>query len=96
MARPTFWFFQKLWQKLYDQIIVNESQMQKLKQLLNDKSSNVILLPTHKSYMDFILIGYIHYHFKLEYPFVCGDDALFSLALISLLIKSTNGFYVNS
>lgn len=63
-----------------------------LKQLIESKESNVILLPTHKSYMDFILIGYLHYHFELDYPFVCGDDALYSASLISLLIKSTNGF----
>jgi hypothetical protein len=43
--------------------------------------------------MDSILIGYIHYHYKLPYPFVCGSEAFFTLALISIIIKSTNGFY---
>ena len=46
--------------------------------------------------MDSILLGYIHYHFKLDYPFVCGSEAFFSLAMISIIMKSTNGFYFNS
>lgn len=45
--------------------------------------------------MDSILIGYIHYHFKMAYPFVCGSEAFFSLALVGFIIKSTNGFYLN-
>lgn len=56
----------------------------------------MVLVPTHKSYMDSILLGYIHYHYKLDYPFVCGSEAFFALALISIIIKSTNGFYFNS
>jgi hypothetical protein len=79
-----------------DQIIVNESQLKELRTLLHSKSSNVVLVPTHKSYMDSILLGYIHYHYKLDYPFVCGSEAFFALALISIIIKSTNGFYFNS
>jgi glycerol-3-phosphate O-acyltransferase len=45
--------------------------------------------------MDFVLISYLHYHFKLDYPFVCGDNALFSLALISLIMKAGNSFQFN-
>lgn len=81
---------------MYDQIIVNESQLKELKTLLDSKSSNVVLVPTHKSYMDSILLGYIHYHYKLDYPFICGSEAFFALALISIIIKSTNGFYFNA
>ena len=75
---------------------MNESQLKELRNLLNSKTSNVVLVPTHKSYMDSILLGYIHYHYKLDYPFVCGSEAFFALALISIIIKSTNGFYFNS
>jgi glycerol-3-phosphate O-acyltransferase len=45
--------------------------------------------------MDSILLSYIHYHFKLEYPFVCGCESFFSLAMISIFMKYTNGFYLN-
>ena len=96
VVRSALWVFQKIWQRVYDQIIVNESQLKELRDLLQSKHSNVVLVPTHKSYMDSILLGYIHYHYKLDYPFVCGSEAFFSLALISILIKSTNGFHFNS
>ncbi len=95
VLRSFLWIFQKIWQKFYDQIIVNESQLSQLKSILLNKDQNVVLVPTHKSYMDSILLGYIHYHYKLEYPFVCGSEAFFALVLIGIIIKSTNGFYYN-
>jgi len=66
-----------------------------VRELLDNKDNTVVLMPTHRSYMDSILVGYIHYHFKLAYPFVCGSEAFFSLALISFFIKATNGFYLD-
>lgn len=61
VVRPALWIFSKIWQKVYDQIIVNESQLQSLRDVIGSKNNNVILVPTHKSYMDSILIGFIHY-----------------------------------
>ena len=46
---------------------------------MNQKNENVMLVPAHKSYMDFILLAYIHYHFEMEHPFVCGDEAIFGI-----------------
>lgn len=45
--------------------------------------------------MDSILLGYVHYHYKLEYPFACGSEAFLALALVGMIMKSTNGFYFN-
>jgi glycerol-3-phosphate O-acyltransferase len=81
---------------VYEQIIVNESQLNELRALLQSKTDNVVLVPTHKSYMDSILLSYIHYHFKLEFPFACGNEAFFSLAIISILMKANNGFYLDN
>lgn len=62
---------------------------------MGNKRAHVVLMPTHKSLMDSILVGYIHYHYKLPYPFVSGSEAFFTLAVISVIIKSTNGFYLD-
>jgi glycerol-3-phosphate O-acyltransferase len=52
-------------------------------------------MPTHKSYLDFIILGYVHYYLKVEHPFVCQDEALFNIAFFSYLIKSGGGFKLN-
>ena len=60
------------------------------------KKDNYILVPTHKSYMDFILLGFVHYHFQVSPPFLCGDEVLFNLGIASYLMKSTTGFKISS
>lgn len=63
---------------------------------MESKDSNVVLVPTHKSYFDFLLIAFIHYHYKLDLPFTCGDEQFFNVAIIRYLLKSGGGFFLNS
>jgi hypothetical protein len=42
--------------------------------------------------MDFLLIAYIHYHYKMDHPLVCGDESMFGVALIGYIFKSNGGF----
>lgn len=94
--RPTLWMFNKIWQRIYDQIVVNESGLNQLRELIAAKKDNIVLLPVHKSYVDFILIAYIHFHYKLDFPYTCGDEVLHNITLISYLLKSGGGFFNNT
>ncbi len=42
--------------------------------------------------MDFVFLAYIHYIYEFDIPFVCGDEALFQLNIISYLIQQSGGF----
>ena len=72
-VRPLLWVLSKVWQRIYDQIIVNVNGLDMIRSLLDSNSSSIVLMPTHKSYLDFLLIAYVHYHYKLDLPFTCGD-----------------------
>jgi glycerol-3-phosphate O-acyltransferase len=52
----------------------------------------VVLLPTHKSFLDLWLLSFIHQETGTEMPFVCGDTQLFQLAFLSTFIKNNGGF----
>lgn len=43
--------FHKAFECLFDRVIVEETQMQKLKHVVQTASGPVMLLPTHRSYM---------------------------------------------
>ncbi|CDW87851.1 male sterility protein [Stylonychia lemnae] len=94
-VRPMLWLLSKIWQRIYDQIIVNESGLNNLKQLLQKKDQGVILVPTHKSFIDFLLVAYIHYHYQMDLPFTCGEEQLFKIALIKFFLRSGGGFFQN-
>lgn len=87
--------FYKIWHKVYSQIQINSAQVESLKSLLHEKKDNYILVPTHKSYMDFILLAFVHYYYQVEYPFVCGEETLFQVSFFRHLIKSSGAFKMN-
>ncbi|CDW80559.1 male sterility protein [Stylonychia lemnae] len=95
-VRPMLWLVSKIWQRIYDQIIVNEQGLEGLRQLMQQKDQGIILVPTHKSYIDFLLVAYIHYHFKLDLPFTCGDEAFYGVAVAKFFLQSGGGFFSNN
>ena len=58
-----FSLLNKVWSNAYDQIVVNEDEIFNIKKLITDKKDDVFLIPANKSYVDFMLIGYLHFYF---------------------------------
>ena len=55
-----------------------------------------MLVPRHNSYMDFLLIVYIHYHYQIDIPFTCGPEDMLNIGIITYLLRSGGGFFLNS
>lgn len=87
--KAAMYSFLKLWNRVYDQIIVNLDQVNEIAALIKRKREHVVLLPTHKSFMDLWIIGFIHLQQGIEYPFVTGNQSIFGLAFISTLFKQS-------
>jgi len=85
---------QKFYRRAFDQIIINETQVRKLKDLVNKSKEPVVLVPTHKSYMDFWLLTYICYYYDIDLPFVCGNENFMNIALITRILRGCGGFFV--
>lgn len=59
------------------------------------KDAPVIILPTHKSYMDFLLISYIMFDSQTPLPIVAtGDNFKAMGSIMTDYLKSTGGFLV--
>lgn len=43
-----------------------------MKQILERNNQTVILIPSFKSYLDFVLLSYIHMIYEIDLPFVIG------------------------
>ena len=52
-----------------------------------------MLLPTHRSYIDFLIVSYIFFLYKLKLPYIISDEALMNAYLIPFLIKSSGAFF---
>jgi len=54
----------------------------KLKDIINQGKGNIILCPTHRSYVDFLIVSYILFHFKMEVPYICAGEDFLNMAVV--------------
>lgn len=71
--KTTMYLFLRFWDRTFSQVIINRDQLLKIKALIESHQKNVVLLPTHKSFIDMWLLSFIHQEEGIDLPFVCGD-----------------------
>ena len=52
-----------------------------------------MLLPTHRSYLDFLIISYVFFVHNLRLPNFIADEAILQARLLPFLIKSCGAFF---
>ena len=69
--------------------------MQALKALVNRKKHQVILMPSFRSYADFILISYLHVIYEIDLPFIAGLEKYDEVSLYQKVLRRCGGFWVD-
>lgn len=82
----------KIMKKIYRKILINEDGIEKLRSTMVD--TPVILLPTHRSYADFLLISYIAYHYNLPLPVIAAGMDFMNMAVIGDKLRGSGAFYI--
>lgn len=82
----------KIMKKIYGKVLINEDGIEKLRSTLVD--TPVILLPTHRSYADFLLVSYIAYHYNLPLPVIAAGMDFMNMAIIGDKLRGSGAFYI--
>ena len=72
-------------------IVVNE-EMIKIIEKLENKGS-IIFIPNNTSYVDFLIISYILYAYKLKCPFVNSTEDFLNISILSKILRSSGAFF---
>lgn len=88
------WFLRKIWKTMYDQIVINSTQLDHIKKLMESKSGNIILCPTHRSYMDFLIVSYIMFAFKMDMPHICAGDDFLNITFVHHILRRSGAFFM--
>lgn len=92
-----FYFSHKLWKQIFEQIIVNNKQIEAIKKILSTaEPQTVVFAPTHKSFMDFWLISYVCFHYKLPLPLIAAPERFHSMRVVSKILRLCGGFFVKN
>ncbi|EER14296.1 Dihydroxyacetone phosphate acyltransferase, putative [Perkinsus marinus ATCC 50983] len=78
---------------IYDRVLVNHDGLEKLKEL-NKRGAKVLLLPTHRSYIDFLVLSYICFYADIRLPFIATGDNFFSIVGIWKILQHSGAFFM--
>lgn len=82
----------KIFKRLYGKVLCNMEGIQKLAKAVREYP--VILLPSHRSYIDFLLISFIMYTYDLAIPVIAAGEDLSHMTLIGHLLRSSGAFFI--
>ena len=94
VVRLEAWVLTKFFKSIYEKVIVNESVFEYMRTVEEEMKIPIVLIPTNKSYMDFMILSFLFFSYKLKCPFVASNEALLNMALIPYLLKSSGAFFI--
>eukprot|EP01130_Rhizamoeba_saxonica_P010632 TRINITY_DN4372_c0_g1_i2.p1 TRINITY_DN4372_c0_g1~~TRINITY_DN4372_c0_g1_i2.p1 ORF type:complete len:170 (-),score=26.08 TRINITY_DN4372_c0_g1_i2:27-536(-) len=94
--RPFAFSVEKVLHRLYSSIHVVENELERLKSyaLRAEKEKiPLILLPTHKSHVDYLVISLLFYHTNISLPFIAAGENL-NIPILGKLLCSSGAFFI--
>jgi len=93
--RTFAWMLRKVWRQMFDKILVHEAGIERVSILARNnvaspKATPIVLLPSHRSYADFLLLSYVFFAYNLPVPHIAAaeDFAKLGKGLLLLLLLS--------
>uniref|UniRef100_A0A8C5M7Q7 Glyceronephosphate O-acyltransferase n=1 Tax=Leptobrachium leishanense TaxID=445787 RepID=A0A8C5M7Q7_9ANUR len=82
----------KIFKKLFRKVCVNEEGIQRLTQVIQEHP--VVLLPSHRSYIDFLMMSYILYTYDLALPVIAAGMDFMSMRIVGELLRMSGAFFM--
>ncbi|KAK6997966.1 dihydroxyacetone phosphate acyltransferase [Biomphalaria glabrata] len=82
----------KIFKALYQRIYVNVDGIQKVRGMV--KEYPILLMPSHRSYMDFLLMSYVFYHYDLPLPVIAAAMDFLGMKFVGWLLRNSGAFYI--
>uniref|UniRef100_A0A669DXX9 Glyceronephosphate O-acyltransferase n=1 Tax=Oreochromis niloticus TaxID=8128 RepID=A0A669DXX9_ORENI len=82
----------KVFKTLFRSICINEEGLQRLQQAIHNHP--VVLLPSHRSYMDFLLMSYILYTYDLALPVIAAGMDFMGMKVVGEMLRMSGAFFI--
>ncbi|KAL6095701.1 gnpat [Pungitius sinensis] len=82
----------KVLKRILTGIHVNTEGLNALKQAIQE--SPVILLPNHRSYLDFLVISYVMFTYDIPLPVIAAGIALIRMRVVGEIIRRSGAFFI--
>lgn len=79
---------------VYDKIVVDEAAVEALRNFDFKKYGPIVFMPSHRSYMDFLMLSYILFTFSIKTPQIVAAEDFLGMALIPILLRGSGAFFI--
>ena len=87
--------FKKIWKKIYESIQVDKAGLEALQDLVKkNQKSSFIYIPTHRSYIDFLIISYIAYACALPLPYIAAGEDFLGILIVRWIFRHSGAFFI--
>lgn len=80
-----------VWHNIYDGLVVKHDQLNKIRQVAGKHP--VVLVPMHRSHIDYLLISHIFYSNNITFPHICAGDNM-NFWPVGRLVRKCGGFFI--
>ena len=77
--------------RMYTELEVDEGGIERVREAA--KQGTVVLLPSHKSHVDYIVLTYVLYHHHLQIPLIAAGDNL-NFAPVGPILRRAGAFFI--
>ncbi|KAG5846616.1 hypothetical protein ANANG_G00116870 [Anguilla anguilla] len=82
----------KAFKTLFRSVRVNEEGIQRLQQAIQEHP--VVLLPSHRSYIDFLMMSYVLYTYDLALPVIAAGMDFLGMKVIGEMLRMSGAFFI--
>eukprot|EP00211_Chloroparvula_japonica_P000283 CAMPEP_0119132420 /NCGR_PEP_ID=MMETSP1310-20130426/11825_1 /TAXON_ID=464262 /ORGANISM="Genus nov. species nov., Strain RCC2339" /LENGTH=1239 /DNA_ID=CAMNT_0007123053 /DNA_START=32 /DNA_END=3751 /DNA_ORIENTATION=+ len=92
IMRTEAYFWRKIYRNFYNQILVDETGLQNIRDVA--KKHPIVVIPTHRSYVDFLLVSYLFFHYGVSLPHIAAGEDFLNLKFINYLFRNSGAFFM--
>ena len=92
--RTLAYVIRKVFRTLYDRINLNEDAFQKLFTAFKTPRRSVVIIPAHRSYVDFLVVSYLLIQLGLPVPHICSGEDFLRLGKIAEMMRGSGAFFM--
>ena len=83
----------KLLKSLFTQFHFSDTEISYLRKLCATPDTNILLVPTHRSYFDYLILNYLLYSQKVTVPLVASGDNL-NFFPLGMILRKMGAFFI--
>ena len=86
---------QKLFSTMFERIDVNEDMLRTIRNLQHAKPQcPILLVPTHRSYLDFLMLSFILFAYHIKVPFIVAGEDFKKIPGVNSILRNSGAFFM--